>query len=121
MRLRSPLWGKVGFGVRSAVPTPSINIIHKRVKSYSGKIEIDQSADGKVVEVATFVFSLQYIVELIKKKQLKHVLRIIIARLACTLYFPHDPLADGYGCTRLLSATQTRTISRRQMSASQGQ
>jgi hypothetical protein len=61
-----------------------------RAKTYSAKVEIEQSADGKSVERAVIVVSVKYFNELSKELQAR-LIRLIVAHLACTMYFPHDP------------------------------
>lgn len=85
-------------------PVPYLEIIFFDAKSYSGKIEIDQSADGRAVQRARFVYSTRYFAELFRNKQLKDLFRIQVAHLACSMYFPHDPCPGTFYWTKVMDA-----------------
>ncbi len=77
--------------VTETICAPPMKIILlSRAKTYSAKVEIEQSRDGKSAERAVIKLSAQYFIEL-NKEMRQRLIHLVVAHLACTMYFPHDP------------------------------
>jgi hypothetical protein len=82
--------------IQDRKPAPTVNVEFFPAKAYVAKIEIDQSKDGMSVHRAVIVISSKYVKEVAEQKHFPELMRILIAHLACTIYFPHDPGPDTF-------------------------
>jgi hypothetical protein len=87
--------------IKEGKPTPEFDVIAKRVTTYIGQVAIDQTYDGTVTR-AVFIVSANYFKELWQQKLFGKMLQILIAHVACTVYFPHDPCPGTFYWTKVM-------------------